>query len=211
MEIIDFILHIDVHMASMIAQYGFLAYGIIFLIIFAETGLVVAPFLPGDSLLFAVGAFSGAGHLNLVLAFLILTLAGILGDTTNYLLGRHVGAKAFARENSKIFKPEYLLKTQNFYAKYGAKAIVLARFLPILRTFAPFVAGVGKMDYVKFIVYNVLGSVLWVSVFLLLGYFFGQIAVVKNHFQYAVLGIIFLSFLPMVWEYIKYHRNKDIT
>lgn len=210
MEIIDFILHIDVHLASMIAQYGFLAYGIIFLIIFAETGLVVAPFLPGDSLLFAVGAFSGAGHLNLGLIYGLLVVAGILGDTVNYLLGRHLGAKAFARENSKIFKPEYLLKTQNFYAKYGAKAIILARFLPILRTFAPFVAGVGKMEYGKFIVYNVVGSVLWVSVFLLLGYFFGQIEVVKNHFQYAVFGIILLSLLPMVWEYIKYRQSRIV-
>lgn len=208
MEVIDFILHVDTHLANIITQFGFFAYGILFLIIFAETGLVVAPFLPGDSLLFAVGAFAGAGHLNLFIIYSLLIIAGILGDTSNYLLGRHFGNKAFAQENSKIFKPEYLVKTQNFYAKYGAKAIILARFLPILRTFAPFVAGVGKMDYTKFIVYNVVGAVLWVSVFILLGYFFGQMEIVKQHFQYAVLGIVALSFVPMIWEYFKYKRAQ---
>ncbi len=199
----DFILHLDKYLSLIIQQFGIWTYLILFLIIFAETGLVVTPFLPGDSLLFAAGTFAAIGSLNVFALFIALLIAAILGDTINYSIGKFLGSKAFQRY-PKIFKKEYLDKTHKFYEKYGAKTIVLARFVPIVRTFAPFVAGVGRMTYLKFLFYNVFGGILWVALFVFGGYFFGNIQWVKDNFSLVIIIIIILSFMPMVWEYWKH-------
>jgi membrane-associated protein len=206
--LISFILNIDVHLGEIISQYGALTYGVLFGIIFAETGFVFTPFLPGDSLLFAVGAFAALGSFNIILVALLLWLAAFLGDTANYWIGYFFGEKIIA--NPKIFiKQEHINKTNNFYEKYGGKTIILARFIPIIRTFAPFVAGIGKMNYKKFIVFNAVGGLLWVSSFTLLGFFFGNIKVVKHNFSLVVLVIIAISVLPVIIEFIKMKfRNK---
>ncbi len=201
-NVIHFILKIDVHLHSIIAQYGGWSYAVLFLIVFAETGLVVTPFLPGDSLLFAAGALSAGGSLDIGLLMLTLTIAAILGDAVNYHIGRYLGPKVLSGK-SRFLKPEYLAKTQAFYDKYGVKTIVIARFVPIVRTFAPFLAGVGKMSYGKFLSYNVIGAITWILVCCLAGYFFGNIPAVKKNFGLVVIGIIAVSVLPIAFEIVK--------
>lgn len=204
---IDFILHLDKYLSILIQNYGTFTYLILFLIIFAETGFVFTPFLPGDSLLFAAGTFAAIGSLNIFILFIVLLAASVLGDTVNYSAGKFLGSKAF-EEYPKIFKRKYLDKTQNFYEKYGAKTIVLARFVPIVRTFAPFIAGVGRMNYFKFLLYNIIGGIMWVALFVFGGYFFGNIQWVKDNFSLVILIIIFLSFMPLIWEVWKHKRKK---
>ena len=200
--LIDFILHMDVHLNEIISNYGVWTYGILFFVIFIETGFVVTPFLPGDSLLFAAGTFAALGSLNPLYLFLLLTVAAILGDTVNYSIGHYIGPRAFSGE-IKFLKQEHLDKTQEFYKKHGGKTIILARFIPIIRTFAPFVAGVGVMKYKKFILYNVVGGIAWVAIFTFLGYFFGNIEFVKKNFELVIFAIIFISFIPPVLEVFK--------
>ncbi|MDK4576607.1 DedA family protein [Kingella kingae] len=209
--IIDFILHIDQHLVALTAQYGAWLYAILFWIVFCETGLVVTPFLPGDSLLFAAGAVAAAsqGNLNVHAVVGVLLIAAILGDTVNFAIGKYFGAKLFANPNSKIFKQEYLHKTHAFYEKYGGKTIILARFVPIVRTFAPFVAGMGDMNYSKFIRYNIIGALAWVLSLTYLGYLFGNLPMVKDNFGKVVIGIIVVSVLPMVFEMIKAKMGKQ--
>ena len=201
----DFVLHLDRHLAEIIRQYGTWTYAILFLIVFLETGLVVAPLLPGDSLLFAAGAFAALGALDVGLLFLLLAVAAILGDTLNYAIGHYLGPKVFHYEKSRFFNPDHLRKTHAFYEKYGGKTIVIARFVPIVRTFAPFVAGIGAMNYRRFLAYNVVGGLLWVAVCLFAGYFFGNLPFVKKNFSLVILAIIVISVLPAVFEYLR-HR-----
>jgi membrane-associated protein len=209
MELFSLLLHFDKALQSIITLFGPLTYVLLFLIIFAETGLVVTPFLPGDSLIFAVGTLAGGNYLNILLSYLVLLGAAILGDTVNYWIGYHLGDRVFSKKNSRIFKPEYLEKTSEFYAKHGGKTIILARFVPVVRTFAPFVAGVGKMHYKTFISYNVAGGFIWVTALLFAGYFFGQMPIVKEKFEYVVIGIVAVSILPMVYEFIKHKLSKE--
>ncbi|MDL2241903.1 DedA family protein [Bacteroidales bacterium OttesenSCG-928-L03] len=203
--LIDFILHIDVHLAELVAQYGLWIYAILFLIIFCETGLVVTPFLPGDSLLFVAGTLAaiGSNHINIHLMVLLLIAAAILGDASNYLIGKFFGDKLFSNPNSKVFKQAYLEKTHNFYEKHGGKTIILARFVPIVRTFAPFVAGMGKMTYGRFLSYNVVGGVVWVALFMYAGFFFGELDFVKKNLSILIFVIIFVSILPGIFEVIR--------
>lgn len=208
MDIIKILLHLGDYLAKVIELFGFWTYAILFLVIFAETGLVVVPFLPGDSLIFVIGAFAALGHLNIVLAYVVLLTASILGDTANYWLGHKLGAKVFSRENSKLFNKKYLTKTEEFYEKYGGKTIIIARFVPIVRTFAPFVAGIGSMKYSVFILYNIIGGFLWVTSILIAGYFLGNLPVVKDNFEYAVYIIILLSISPMLFEFAKHKLQK---
>lgn len=205
-NLVDFILHLDKHLSAIIQAFGASTYLILFLIVFAETGFVVTPFLPGDSLLFAAGTFAAVGSLNVLVLFFTLSAAAIVGDTINYSTGKYLGSKAF-QKYPKIFKKEHLDKTHKFYEKYGVKTIVLARFVPIVRTFAPFVAGVGRMSYFRFLFYNIFGGILWVALFVFGGYFFGNIPIVKNNFSVVIMIIIIASFMPMVWEYWK-HKSK---
>ena len=209
MFLFDFILHIDRHLHQLASEYGLWVYGIVFLIVFCETGLVVLPLLPGDSLLFAAGSLASLpdSQLSPHLLFLGLSIAGILGDTLNYWIGKKIGPKVFASQESRFFKREYLDKTHAFYLKYGAKTIVIARFIPIIRTFAPFVAGVGKMPYRTFIFYNIIGAVIWVGSFVYAGFYFGQLPFVQTNFKLIILAIIILSIMPPVIEYLK-HRFK---
>ena len=204
--LIDFILHMDVHLNEIISNYGAWTYGILFFVIFIETGFVVMPFLPGDSLLFAAGTFAALGSLNPIYLFLLLTVAAILGDTVNYSIGKYIGPRAFSGD-IKFLKQEHLDKTQEFYEKHGGKAIILARFIPIIRTFAPFVAGIGTMKYRKFIAYNVIGGIAWVAIFTFLGYFFGNIEFVKKNFEFVIFAIIFISFIPPVLEVLKARKE----
>lgn len=203
---IDFFLHLDVHLGLVISQYGTFTYVILFLIIFAETGLVITPFLPGDSLLFAVGAFASKGYLDIYFVYILLFIAAVIGDSINYNIGKIIGPKVFHEKNTKFFKKEYLDKTEKFYEKYGAKTIIIARFMPIIRTFAPFVAGIGKMNYREFFLFNVIGAFLWVTILLFAGYFFGQIDFVEKNFTYVIFAIIFISILPAVVEYLRSRR-----
>jgi len=204
---VDFFLHLDQHLAEVIQQYGRTTYLLLFLIVFLETGLVVTPILPGDSLLFAAGAFAALGHLRLWPLFFLLCVAAILGDTVNYAIGARIGPKVFSYSKSRFFNPEHLKKTHAFYEKYGGKTIIIARFVPIVRTFAPFVAGVGQMSYRQFIGYNVIGGVLWVSICVFAGYFFGNLPFVKKNFSVVVIVIVLISLLPAVIEYLK-HRAE---
>ena len=204
---VDFFLHLDQHLAEVIQQYGRTTYLLLFLIVFLETGLVVTPILPGDSLLFAAGAFAAHGDLSLWPLFFLLCLAAILGDTVNYAIGARLGPKVFSYSKSRFFNPEHLKKTHAFYEKYGGKTIIIARFVPIVRTFAPFVAGVGQMSYRQFIGYNVIGGILWVSVCVFAGYFFGNLPFVKKNFSVVVIVIVLISLLPAVIEYLK-HRAE---
>ncbi|AHB40095.1 TPA: DedA family protein [candidate division WWE3 bacterium] len=201
-DVISFILHIDTHLGEIIVQYGPLSYAILFIIIFIETGLVFTPFLPGDSLLFAAGAFAALGSFNVVLLFFLLWFAAFLGDTVNYWIGHFFGQRIVSNPKLPI-KKEHIDKTQAFYDKHGGKTIFLARFIPIVRTFAPFVAGIGRMSYRHFIMYNVLGGLVWVACFLFAGYFFGNIPKVKENFSLVVFVIIFLSILPIILEFLK--------
>lgn len=205
--ILDLFLHLDKNLAMIVNQYGTLTYLLLFGIIFAETGFVVTPFLPGDSLIFAAAALSAVSSLNIYYIFLLLTIAAIAGDTVNYWIGHYIGPKVFERD-SRFIKREHLEKTQNFFDKHGGKAIVLARFVPIVRTFAPFVAGVASMSYNHFIAYNVIGGILWVGLFTILGYFFGNLPFVKANFHYAVLVIIILSLVPIFVEFIRGRKEK---
>lgn len=205
--IVDFILHIDAHLAELIRDYGTLTYAILFLIIFCETGLVVTPFLPGDSLLFAAGAFAAVGLLNPWLLFFLLVFAGILGDGVNYWIGRNFGLRGFS-ETGRFLNTRYIEKTNAYYAKHGPATIVIARFLPIVRTFAPFVAGMGHMDYRRFTTYNVTGALLWVGACGLAGYLFGNIPVVKDNFSLVVMGIIVVSLIPGLVAVIRSRFGK---
>lgn len=204
---IDVVLHIDTYLGQIIALFGNWTYLVLFVVVFAETGLVFTPFLPGDSLLFGIGAFTAQGYFNIWLITVILMFAAILGDSVNYWAGYHIGEKILAR--SRFVKREHLEKTKAFYHKHGKKTIILARFVPIVRTFAPFVAGVGKMEYATFLLYNVIGGVLWVGLFVLAGYFFGNIAFVKENFGLFIIGIIVLSFVPMLVEMVRHWRNRN--
>lgn len=204
MEIINSILHVDESLTNVINLFGPFTYIILFLIIFAETGFVITPFLPGDSLIFAAGTLAGGGYLNILIIYFAMLIAAILGDTVNYWLGHHFGARVFAKKKSRIFKREYLDKTNEFYKKHGGKTIILARFVPIVRTFAPFIAGVGRMHYGTFILYNVAGGFIWVTSLTFAGYFLGQIAFIKNNFEYVVIGIIIASLCPMFFELAKH-------
>ncbi|MEA2723538.1 MAG: rane-associated protein [Gemmatimonadales bacterium] len=201
-RLIDLFLHLDHHLGQLISQYGTWTHLILFLIVFCETGLVITPFLPGDSLLFAAGTFAALGALDLWLVVLLLIVAAIAGDTVNYWIGAYIGPRAF-RGDIRFLRKEYLDRTHAFYEKHGGKTIIMARFVPIIRTFAPFVAGVGAMSYPKFIVYNVVGAVLWVGLFVLGGYFFGNIAVVRENFTLVILAIIAISVLPIAIEALK--------
>jgi membrane-associated protein len=206
-SLIDVFLHLDGYLDEVIRTYGVWTYALLFAIIFMETGLVVTPFLPGDSLLFAAGTFAGIGSLNFWLLWLLMFVAAVLGDTVNYAIGSRVGPRAF-EGNVRFLKREYLDRTQEFYDKHGGKTIVLARFVPIVRTFAPFVAGVGTMEYRRFITYNLVGAFLWTGLFISLGYFFGNIPFVQKNFELVVIVIIFISIVPMVIEYVRGRANK---
>jgi len=206
-KVIKMFLHLDKQLNIVIQNYGVWTYLIIFLIVFCETGLVITPLLPGDSLLFAAGSFAGMGMLDVRLLFLLLSAAAILGDSVNYYIGRYMGPKVFQKGNSRIFKKEYLDKTHKFYEKYGGKTIILARFIPIVRTFAPFVAGVGNMSYGRFAVYNITGGIAWVGLFVFGGYYFGGLPIVRQNFSIVILAIIFISILPGMVEYIRHLRR----
>jgi membrane-associated protein len=199
---IDFFLHLDEHLSVVISNYGVWTYLLLFAIIFMETGLVVTPFLPGDSLLFAAGTFSGLGSLNVTLLFFLLSAAAIIGDTVNYWIGHYIGPRAFSG-NIRFLKKEYLERTHEFYERHGGKTIILARFIPIIRTFAPFVAGVGAMTYPRFFAYNVVGGIFWVALFTYGGYFFGNLPAVKANFELVILAIILISVLPGVVEFFR--------
>lgn len=205
--IIDFILHIDQHLVHLSDQYGPWIYAILFVVIFCETGLVVTPFLPGDSLLFAAGGIAAIGGMNIHVMVLLLLAAAILGDAANFMIGKYFGQKLFANPDSKIFRRSYLEKTHTFYEKHGGKTIIIARFVPIVRTFAPFVAGMGDMHYGTFIRYNIIGAVLWVLLFSYAGYFFANIPVVKNNLGLVMAAIIVISILPAVVEIIRAKLN----
>ncbi len=192
----------------MIQQYGLWTYVILFVVIFCETGLVVTPFLPGDSLIFAAGTFAARGDLNVVGLFLGLSAAAVIGDTVNYWIGKIIGPKVFQKENSRVFKKAYLERTHKFYEKYGAETIIIARFVPIVRTFAPFVAGIGRMSYGKFLSYNVVGGVGWVALFTFGGYFFGNIPFVRRNFPLVIIAIIVISLVPAVVEILKHRRGE---
>lgn len=201
--VIDFILHVDVHLAALTAEHGAWIYGVLFLIIFCETGLVVTPFLPGDSLLFVAGAIATQGAMDVHLLVGLLIVAAILGDAVNYAIGRTFGHRAFRNPDSKVFRQSHLDMTQAFYARHGGKTIIFARFVPIVRTFAPFVAGMGRMRYSRFATYNVVGAIVWVTSFTYAGYFFGNLPVVKDNLHYLIMAIIVLSILPGVLEVVR--------
>ena len=207
-QFFDIVLHLREHIGELIADYGPHIYTIFFLVIFCETGLVLTPILPGDSLLFTAGAFAALGQLNVWLMFALLSIAAILGDTVNYWVGHYLGPRVFQWKKSRFFNPDHLKRTHEFYEKYGGKTIILARFVPIVRTFAPFVAGIGAMTYSKFILYNVVGGLAWVAICLFAGYWFGNVPWVAQHFEVVVIAIIFVSVLPMVYEYWKSRSRK---
>lgn len=211
LEFWQIITHFHLYLSDWSAQMGPLIYVLLFLIIFAETGLVVTPFLPGDSLLFAIGALAAlpSSEMNFWILLILLILAALLGDTINYWIGEHFATKFFSNSNAKFLNPQHLEKTQNFYKKYGGKTIILARFAPIVRTYAPFVAGMSKMDYKKFMSFNVIGGISWVTIFLTLGYFFGNFPIVQKNFTYLILAIIVISVAPIFFEISKsYVQNK---
>ncbi|MDF2912076.1 MAG: hypothetical protein K0R96_197 [Pantoea agglomerans] len=207
--LVDFILHIDVHLAELVAQYGIWIYAILFLILFCETGLVVTPFLPGDSLLFVAGALAAlpGNDLNVHVMVALLVVAAVLGDAVNYTIGRLFGERLFSNPNSKIFRRSHLDKTHAFYARHGGKTIILARFVPIVRTFAPFVAGMGHMSYRHFALFNVTGALLWVLLFSYAGYLFGDLPVVQENLKLMIVGIILVSILPGVIEVWRHRRQ----
>lgn len=208
-KIIDLILHLDQHLISFVHQFGSLTYFIIFIMIVLETGLVVTPFLPGDSLIFTAGALAALHLLNLTVLLIILIIAATLGDSLNYLIGQKLGLKILNSKRMKIINVEHIKETQEFYKKKGAKFIVLARFIPIIRTFAPFVAGIGEMNYSTFITYNLLGATLWASLMVILGYFFGNIPIIKNHFGLLTIGIVIISIIPVVKDLINKSSKKS--
>ena len=203
---LDLFLHLDKHITTVIQTYGSWTYLLVFIIIFCETGLVVTPFLPGDSLLFVLGTFSALGDLKVSWVFLLLAAAAILGDTVNYWVGHLLAPRIFRNEKIRFIKPEYLERTEHFYVKYGGKTIIIARFVPIVRTFAPFLAGVGTMSYGRFLLYNIIGAVLWVGLFVLAGYFFGNLSFVKKNFTLVVYIIICVSLLPGFIEFLRHRK-----
>jgi len=207
-NLIEFVLHLDKHLNYIIESYGIWCYLIFFFIIFAETGLVVTPFLPGDSLLFALGTFAATGSLRVTSLFVVISAAAVLGDSANYAIGKYFGQIILKHEGSWFLRKEHIERTHGFYEKYGAKTIVIARFVPIVRTFAPFIAGVGKMTYLKFFSYNVIGGLLWVTLFILGGFFFGNIPLIKRNFTFTIFAIIIISILPAVIEIIRQKRQK---
>jgi len=206
--LIELVLHLDKHLNVILQTYGVWTYPLLFIVIFIETGLVVTPFLPGDSLLFAAGTFAAIGSLNLGLLFVLLSGAAIAGDTANYWIGHFVGPKVFSKENVRFLNREYLERTHRFYEKHGGKTIILARFIPIIRTFAPFVAGIGRMTYWRFISFNVIGGLAWPAIFLFGGYYFGNIPFVKRNFSIAILTIILISLIPVMIEFLS-HRLRS--
>ncbi len=208
--LVEFILHIDKHLQLLASEYGLWLYGILFVIIFCETGLVVTPFLPGDSLLFAAGSLASmpGSSLDPHLLFLLFFVAAVLGDTLNYQIGHKLGPKVFQYENSRFFHTEHLVKTNAFFAKYGGKTIIIARFVPIIRTFAPFVAGIGAMAYRNFIAFNIVGALLWVGLFNYSGYLFGQLPFVQQNFKLLIFAIILVSLMPPVLEYLKHRLGR---
>jgi len=206
---IDFFIHLDRHLAEIIQYFGGWSYFIVFLIIFCETGLVVTPILPGDSLLFGLGTLAALGALQVEWLLILLSVAAVAGNIVNYAIGYFVGPKIFHRENVRFLNRAYLDRTHQFYEKHGGKTIVIARFLPIIRTFAPFVAGIGKMTYSRFIFYNVLGSVAWIAVFVLGGYYFGNLPAVKSNFTLVIFAIVIISMLPVVIEYFRHHFRSS--
>ena len=208
MWLVDFILHIGDHLQELVKNYGNWIYAILFAIVFCETGLVVLPFLPGDSMLFAAGTIAAVGDMNIFVLIGLLIVAAILGDFVNFEIGKHFGQKLFSNPNSKIFKQSYLQKTHDYYEKYGGRTIIIARFVPIVRTFAPFVGGMGNMNYAQFARYNIVGAVLWVVSFTTLGYFFGQLPFVKEHFSWIMIAIIVFSLVPMIVEIIRHRKDK---
>ena len=208
LQFVDIFLHLDQHLSSVIQIYGAWTYLILFVIVFCETGLVITPFLPGDSLLFTAGLLSAQGALELPLLMIILFAAAVLGDTINYQMGSAIGPKIFSQQNVRFLNKEYLDKTHAFYEKYGGKTIIFARFIPIIRTFAPFVAGIGKMSYRRFLIYNLIGAIFWVALFTFAGYYFGNLTLVKENFTLVIIGIIVASFIPAVVEYWKHHRQQ---
>ena len=207
-ETINYLLRLDTHLHDIVLQYGTWTYAILFLIIFCETGFVVTPFLPGDSLLFAAGTIAALGAIDLSLLMILLSAAAIAGDTVNYWIGHYIGPKVFHEDHSRFLNKEYLNRTHRFYEKHGGKTIVIARFLPIIRTFAPFVAGIGSMTYNRFILYNIVGGVAWVIVFLTGGYYFGNIPVVKNNFSLVIVAIIIISAIPAITEFIRHFLER---
>lgn len=208
--LIDIVLHIDKYLSEIIQNYGIWTYLIMFAIIFLETGLVITPFLPGDSLLFAAGTFAALGALDMMWLFVLLSLAAIMGDTVNYWIGAYVGPKIFHKEKVRFLNKEYLDRTHQFYEKYGGKTIIIARFIPIIRTFAPFVAGIGSMTYWRFISYNIVGGIAWILICTLAGYLFGNLPIVKENFSLVILAIIIISILPGIIEYMR-HRLMPAT
>jgi membrane-associated protein len=211
LEIIDLFLHVDEHLTEFVRQHGTIVYALLFAIIFAETGLVVTPFLPGDSLLFAAGAIAALGDMNVWALFMVLWVASVLGDAVNYSVGKYIGPRIFKPEGRKgkferLLNPKHLERTHEFFEKYGGKAVVMARFVPIVRTFIPFVAGAGSMTYSKFAFYNITGGALWVGSCVGAGYLFGNIPVIKDNFELVIIGIIFVSILPMIIEAIRHNR-----
>ena len=207
---IDFVLHLDKYLSLIINAVGNGTYVVLFVVIFIETGLVVTPFLPGDSLLFAAGAFAAKGDLNVVMLFISLAIAAVLGDTVNYWIGHAIGPRAFSG-NVRFLKKEYLERTQAFYHKYGGKTIFLARFVPIVRTFAPFVAGVGTMSYGHFITYNIAGGIVWTALFIFGGYFFGNLEIVQRNFSLVIMAIVLISVIPAIVEVIRGREKKTVT
>ena len=207
-SLIDFVLHLDKHLGVILERVGLWSYLLFFVVIFAETGLVVTPFLPGDSLVFTLGTLAATGSLNIGWVFVVLSVAAILGDSANYAIGKYFGSIILKKEGTWFLKKEHIDRTHRFYEKYGSKTIVLARFVPIVRTFAPFVAGVGRMSYPHFLTYNVAGGLLWIALFAFGGYFFGNIPVVKNNFGIVIIAIIIISILPAVIEVLKEKRRQ---
>lgn len=207
--LLEFIFHLDRHIDAVIVQYGTFAYALLFAVIFAETGLVLTPFLPGDSLLFTVGALAARGSLNVAGLILVLAAAAIAGDTVNYWIGAAVGPRVFRAGRSRWLNPRHLDRTHQFYEKYGSMTIILARFVPIVRTFAPFVAGIGRMTYWRFLTYNIVGGIVWVVLFVLGGYFFGNLPVVRDNFTIVILAIIIISLVPPVIEFVRHRRLSD--
>jgi membrane-associated protein len=207
----DIVMHLDTHLSVIIQHYGSWTYLILFTIVFCETGLVVTPILPGDSLLFAAGALAAIGALKPALLLLVLSAAAILGDTVNYWAGHFVGPKIFHQENVRFLNKKHLERTHQFYEKYGGKTIILARFMPIIRTFAPFVAGIGAMTYIRFIIYNITGGIAWVVVFVLGGYYFGNLPIVKRNFTLVIFAIIIISIMPGVIEYVRHRSQKTVV
>lgn len=204
----DFIMRIDVHLALLTSEYGVWVYAILFAIVFAETGLVVTPFLPGDSLLFAAGAICAVGFLDITLLIALLIVAAILGDTVNYTVGRRFGDVVVRSKLGRLIKPQYIQRTQAFYERHGGKTIILARFMPIVRTFAPFVAGVGAMNYSRFLIFNVVGAIVWVAGFGILGYWFGNMPAVRSNFSLVILGIVVLSVMPGAIGYLRHFFGR---